>query len=318
MPQRQRSTWSFEMNVSTVPAQPRSPSTDIPRWHALRAYADMPQGRIAYHDIGEGPAVLLIHGFPLNAFQWRDVIAGLAPARRCIAPDLLGLGYSRPSSNADLSMTGQARMLVDLIDRLAIPAVDLIANDSGTGVAQILAAHHGERVRSMLLTNGDVEPDCPPEPLIPVIDLARQGGFARAMIGGALADLAAARSATGIVGLTYTEPGTVTDEVIRTYFDPLVESPERVALTDAYASSLAPNSLRGLEPRLSASAPPTAIVWGMADIFFKPSDIEYLLGILPKVRLVERVEGAKLFFPEEHPKLIVQCARTLWASLRDQ
>lgn len=56
------------------------------------------------------------------------------------------------------------------------------------------------------------------------------------------------------------------------------------------------------------------MVWGMADHLFDVSWAEWLDRTLPRSRGVRRVEGAKLFFPEERPELIAEEAVTLWAS----
>ena len=77
-------------------------------------------------------------------------------ARRCLAPDLMGLDYSEVAEERDLSPRSQTDMLVAFLDRLSIPAVDLIANDSGHTVAQLLMAQHPRRVRTVILTDCDV------------------------------------------------------------------------------------------------------------------------------------------------------------------
>ncbi|MGR3715228.1 MAG: alpha/beta fold hydrolase [Thermohalobaculum sp.] len=294
--------------------QPNSRTHDTARWHAARRYARTSYGDIAYHESGQGPALLLLHGFPLNAYQWRDVMDLLSGERRCIAPDLLGLGYSRPAPDADIGLVAQADMLAELLDCLGIDQADVIANDSGTAIAQLLVVNHPGTIRSMLLTNGDVEPDSPPEPLLPVIELARQGAFAEAMVGAALADKTMARSAEGVIGLTFSNPQNVADEAIDLYFAPLIETPERVALTNKYAASLLPNPLLGLEKRLRTVTVPTAILWGTGDKFFKPSNVDYLRGVLPNLKQVRHVDGAALFFPEEHPELVAEAVRDLWAA----
>src|SRR4029434_8165771 len=61
-------------------------------FHATGRFADTPFGRIAYVERGTGPAALLLHGFPLNSFQWRGAIDRLSAQRRCVAPDFMALG----------------------------------------------------------------------------------------------------------------------------------------------------------------------------------------------------------------------------------
>src|SRR5688500_14777733 len=76
--------------TAVVDARPPKLPAGIDRRMVATRYGD-----IATCDRGTGPAALFLHGFPLNAHQWRGAIERLAPVRRCIAPDLLGLGYTR-------------------------------------------------------------------------------------------------------------------------------------------------------------------------------------------------------------------------------
>src|SRR5262249_21868272 len=134
--------------------------------------------RIAYIERGHGDAALFLHGFPLNSFQWRGVIPPVADHRRCIAPDFLGLGYTEVAEGHNVTPAAQVTMLAHLLEKLAVSAVDIVANDSGGAVAQLFVARFPERVRTLLLTNCDTEIDSPPPAVVPVIELARAGRFA--------------------------------------------------------------------------------------------------------------------------------------------
>jgi len=285
---------------------------DAAAFRAAQRFAELPQGQIAYIDRGDGPAALFLHGFPLSSFQWRGAIDRLQSVRRCIAADFMGLGFTEPAAGQSLGAVAQAEMLAALLDQLGIDAVDLVANDSGGMVAQILAVRFPARVRTMLLTNCDVETDSPPGPVVPVIELARAGRFAEEWIVPWVNDPELARSAQGLGGLCYEQSENPTDEAIGCYLAPLVATPERKALTDAYAVALAPNPLAGIEVELRRCAVPTRIVWGTGDNIFKAENPDYLDALLPNSRGVRRVEGAKLFFPEEQPEVIAEEARALW------
>ncbi|MBA2304085.1 MAG: hypothetical protein H0W08_15830 [Acidobacteria bacterium] len=56
-------------------------------------------------------------------------------------------------------------MIAAVLDTLSIDAVDVVANDSGGAVAQLLAARHPARVRTLLLTNCDSHTNSPPKSL---------------------------------------------------------------------------------------------------------------------------------------------------------
>jgi haloalkane dehalogenase len=103
-----------------------------------RRFAETAFGRIAHIDRGTGPAALFLHGFPLSSFQWRGAIDRLSPYRRCPVPDLMGLGYTVVAPGQSITPAAQTDMIAAYLDRLEIRQVDLIANDSGGAVAQLL------------------------------------------------------------------------------------------------------------------------------------------------------------------------------------
>ena len=281
-------------------------------YHGSRKFVETSFGRIAYIERGKGPAALFLHGFPLNSFQWRGVIPLLAAHRRCVAPDYLSMGFTEMKAGQSVAVGAQADMIAAFLDKLSISSVDLVANDSGGAIAQLFMTRHPKRVRTALLTNCDTEPDSPPPAVQPVIALAKQGEFADKFLAPWLADKDLARSATGLGGLCYADPAHPTDEAIDYYLGPLLSSAARKRQTNAYAVALEPNPLAGIEPALKTCKIPARIVWGAADTIFSQASPSYLDRTLGNSRGVRKVEGAKLFFPEEMPDLIAEEARKLW------
>ena len=279
---------------------------------ASRRYCNTPFGKIAYVDRGRGDVVLFLHGFPLNSYQWRGAILRLSTDRRCIAADMMAHGLTEVAEGQDVGIAAQAAMIADLLDRLGIASVDLIANDSGGAVAQIFMAQHPERVRTALLTNCDTEPDSPPPAVMPVVELAKKGKYAENWLVPWVRDKNLARSAKGLGGLTFTRPLELPDRTIDIYLGPLVATAQRKAQIDAYAVALAPNPLAGIEAELKRCRIPVRIVWGMADNIFATSSANYLDQLFPRSRGVRRIAEAKLFWPEEYPDVIVEEARRLW------
>lgn len=279
------------------------------QFHALRRFADTPSGRIAYIEQGSGPVALFVHGVPLHGYHWRHAIAALRDRRRCIAADLMGLGYTEIAPDQPVSFTAQAAMLAQLLDALGIDRVDLVGNDSGGAVAQLFMIRNPGRVRTLLLTNCDVEPDSPPPKVMPVIELARKGTLTD-QLAQWLADKAQARAQFGTA--VFSRPRELSDETIECYFAPNVASPLRRAQFNAYHAALAPNPLAGVEAELARCAVPARIVWGTGDDIFAQTSADYLDRTLPKSRGVRRVPGGKLFFPEEYPDVIAEEARRLW------
>ena len=294
------------------PSAEISVPTDAAAFRAARRYMKTSFGEIAYNERGSGRAALFLHGFPLNSFQWRGQLDRLSAHRRCIAPDFLGLGYTKVAEGASVTPAAQVEMLAGLLDKLSVREIDLVASDSGGAVAQLFVLRYPERVRTMLLTNCDVEPDSPPPALKPVLDLARAGTFADTWLAPWVADKKLARSAEGLGGMTFTFRSNPTDEAIDYYLGPLVSSPSAKQKMHEYALGLDPNPLAGIESSLRRCQVPTRIVWGTGDDIFSAASPDYLDRLLPNSLGVRRIEGAKLFFPEEFPDVIAEEARKLW------
>ena len=282
------------------------------RYNKERRFLDTSFGRIAYIDRGQGAPVLLLHGFPLSSFQWRGVIDRLSDTRRCLAPDTMGLGYTEVAAGQGVTPADQVRMITTFLDRLSIGKVDVIANDSGGAIAQLFLVAHPERVRSLLLTNCDVEPDSPPAAVLPIIDLARKGTYPDIYLEPWLRHKDVARSANGLGGMCFSNPAHPTDAALEQYLRPLVSSQARKDLVNRYTLGLTPNPLEGITARLRECATPTRIVWGMSDTIFSAKSPDYLAQTLPHVTGIRRIPEAKLFFPEEYPEVIVEEARALW------
>lgn len=291
---------------------------DAAEFHASRRFVRTAFGDIACVERGDGPAALFLHGFPLNGFQWRGALPRLAPYRRCIAPDWLGLGYTRVAPGQAVDPHAQAAMILALMDALRIDSADLVANDSGGAIAQLLLTAHPERVRTVLLTNCDSEFDSPPPKLRPVIELSRQGRFVDEWLAPWWQDKALARSPQGFGGMCYADPSHPDDEAIDMYFGPLLSTHRRKALAHAYALGLERNVLEGIGARLRTSRAPARVLWGMADDIFDRRQAQPLADAFGQSRGLRRLDGLKLFWPEERPDVIAEEAQRLWAAWTPQ
>jgi pimeloyl-ACP methyl ester carboxylesterase len=145
--------------------------------------------------------------------------------------------------------------------------------------------------------------------MLPVIELAKQGRFAKEWLEPWLADKDKARSAEGLGGLCYANPAALADEVFETYLRPLVDHPQRL---HDYIVALERNALQGIKPALTASTAPVRVLWGMADDIFPPRGAHYLEQAFGNGKGVRRIAGSKLFWPEERPDLLAQEALALW------
>ena len=132
---------------------------DVTELNAHRQDAATPSGAISYLDVGQGRPALFIHGILTNGLLWRHVISATASQRRrCIAVDLPGHGHTPAvPESTDVSLTSLAQRVIELCDHLGLERFNLVANNTGGAVAQIVVAHLGERLSTLTLTNCDTE-----------------------------------------------------------------------------------------------------------------------------------------------------------------
>src|SRR6266851_798882 len=94
---------------------------------------------------GQGPAVVMLHGFGDTGDMWAPLAAALVASRTVVVPDLRGMGLSsHPARGYDKKTQGQD--VARLLDRLGIERADLVTHDIGNMVGYAFAAQHPKRV----------------------------------------------------------------------------------------------------------------------------------------------------------------------------
>jgi pimeloyl-ACP methyl ester carboxylesterase len=118
-------------------------------------------------EAGEGPLVVLCHGFPELAYSWRHQIPALAAAGyRVIAPDMRGYGSSSAPAEIEaydiLSLCGD---MAGLLDALGEQQATFVGHDWGANVTWWMAAIHPERVRAVAGLSVPFVPRAPAAPI---------------------------------------------------------------------------------------------------------------------------------------------------------
>jgi pimeloyl-ACP methyl ester carboxylesterase len=232
------------------------------------------------------PPVVLLHGFGASSFAWRKVQpllsspAGGGPGAatyRTIAIDLNAFGYTeRTSEAADYTLDGQAALVLGVLDAFGIESAHLAGHSYGGALAQWIAAHHKERVRSLLLLDA-ASPVYASErrsrsaSLRPIASL-----FLRLV---ALKPAYVRRSLEG----GFHDRSLVTDALVRGYLEPLKVEGSTTAYrllsqpSDAEPKSFDPSTLRV----------PTLAIWGADDTLIPVDAARRTAGRIPDVRFVE-------------------------------
>jgi pimeloyl-ACP methyl ester carboxylesterase len=118
-------------------------------------YAEIDDVKLHYVEAGDGPMVVLLHGFPEFWFGWRLQIAPLAAAGfRVVAPDMRGYNLSsRPSGVAAYDTTRLAADIRGFVKELGAESALLVGHDWGGSVAWATAMNHPEIVDRLAILN---------------------------------------------------------------------------------------------------------------------------------------------------------------------
>lgn len=108
---------------------------------------------IHYVQEGTGPALLLVHAFPLNHTMWAPQIAALKQRFRVIAPDLRGFGHTPPSRTGSWSVEDAANDLAELLDSLNLAECALVGLSMGGYIALPFYERYPKRVRQLVLAD---------------------------------------------------------------------------------------------------------------------------------------------------------------------
>jgi pimeloyl-ACP methyl ester carboxylesterase len=130
-------------------------------WQASGRYVDVPGQRLFVVEQGQGPVLLLVHGFPTSSYDYRALMARLATRFRCIAFDFPGYGLSSKPVAYSYSLYQQADAAQALLAALGIERARVVCHDMGTSVLCELLARQDEGrlpcvLDHVLFTNGSM------------------------------------------------------------------------------------------------------------------------------------------------------------------
>jgi haloalkane dehalogenase len=215
-------------------------------------------GQIAYREARpdgseSGAAVLLLHGFPESSLMWEPAMQALAEAgRRCVAPDLYGLGDSADEGPA--TFEHNLATLGNFCDALQLERVALVVHDWGAFVGLAWACEHPDRIEALVISAAGFFSD------------GRWHGMAKAVRGEQGPEFVAAITREGFVGLMQGAGAPFDDEDLDAYWAPFEDGRGQRATLEFYRS-MDFAKLERYEGKLGQLGVPTLLLWGADDEF---------------------------------------------------
>ena len=137
-----------------TPARASSPAAQV---HYRTAKIDGLD--IFYREAGprDAPAILLLHGFPTSSHMFRGLIPRLAGRYRVIAPDYPGFGHSSapPREKFAYTFDNLARVIDRFTEKVGLTEFTIYVQDYGAPVGFRIASAHPERIRGLIIQNGN-------------------------------------------------------------------------------------------------------------------------------------------------------------------
>lgn len=269
-------------------------------------------GTIDYTDSGgDGPVVVLLHGVSMDASVWRHVVADLAPEHRCICPTLpLGSHRHALRPGADVSHTGVAGLVAELLDALDLRDVTLVLNDWG-GAQFLVAQQRTERVAGLVLAACEAFDNFPPGlPGKAIASAARvPGGLWLSM---QLQRFTWFRRAPGAWGWMSKRP--VPREVMDAWFRPATADAAVRRDLRAFARSTPPrDELLQMAEDLRSFTRPVLVVWASEDKMMPREHGPRLAELFDDATLVE-VDDSYTLLPEDQPARLAAELRSFVAT----
>jgi pimeloyl-ACP methyl ester carboxylesterase len=138
-------------------------------------FADVNGIRMHYIDEGQGPLVILLHGFPYLWYMWRRQIVALSEAGfRVVVPDQRGFGQTdRPDSVEAYDMSQAAGDMVGLMAALGETSAVIVGHDLGAWVAQAAAVLRPDLFRGLVMLSTPVPPRGKVKPSVGLREMAK-------------------------------------------------------------------------------------------------------------------------------------------------
>jgi len=265
---------------------------------------DTGTARLPCRRYGNGPDLLLVHGFPLSGFTWRKLLPELATRFTCWVPDLPGLGESEWTDVTDFSFPGQGRTLKALVDRLGLARYSVIAQNTGGTFARYLALEDLGRVEKLVLVNTEMPGHRPP--WIPFYQFLMRLPGTLSAFGVLLRSRLFLRSGMGFGGC-FSDLDLIEGEFDEYVVQPLLRSRRRMEGISAYLRGAAWGPVDALATEHGRLAMPVQLVWGADDPTFPVALARQMATQFPNARIVE-IPGARLLVHEEKPADVARAA----------
>ena len=268
---------------------------------------------LALRRFGQGPALLLVHGWPLHGYTWRKLLPQLTRHHTCYVVDLAGLGDSDWSQLTDFSFPAHARRLKQLVDRLGLARYSVLAHNTGGTIARCLVLIDAPRVDKLALINTEMPGHRPPWiPLYQALMRLPGAGFVFRL---QLRQRWFLRSGMGFGGCFH-DLNLLDGEFHEQFVAPYIRSSRRTEGMARYLIGLPWQIVDAMAHWHAEMRLPVLLVWGEDDPTFPVALARTMAKQFPEGRELVAIPRTKLLPHEEQPQAVADAVLRFLADAR--
>ncbi len=246
---------------------------------------------------GEGPPIVLLHGWPTQAFLWRRMMPRLAAKHRVIAIDLPGFGDSDKPLDASYSFRYYREMLDGALEQLGVAETGLVVHDLGGPAGLYWASQQPERVTRLGLTNTLIYPE---------ISLFLKGVILGLATPGLRAAATHPWSIRKAIQVGMADASKISKEDLAKYSSQFQEPQARRALAKAI-TNFSPKGFEEVAGYIKALKVPARMIYGRRDWALPDiaNTVARLRADLPAMEITELADCGH-FLQEERPEEVAE------------
>lgn len=248
-------------------------------------------------DVGEGPPVVLLHGFPDTSDLWRNQIPAIVDAGyRCIVPDMRGRGRSDgPDSVSDYALPNMVDDVAGIMDALGLDQAHIVGHDWGAGVAWRFASTLPNRTDTLTVVSVGFPGAAGP----PDLEALQKSWYRILFQFEGIAEEAMRREDWHMFRLLLQKASDI-DRYIEDMSDPRALT----AGLNWYRANLPPESFVREVRMMSPVPAPTLGIWSTGDDYLTENAMKASERFVTGSWRYERVEGAGHWIPLDEPELL--------------
>ena len=259
---------------------------------------------LAVRVFGRGPAIVLIHGYPVHGFTWRKLLPKLATEFTCYVVDLPGFGDSDWSPKTNFTFTAQAYRLDLLFKTLKLNNFTIMAHDTGATLARLVSLLQPDKVKNLVIINTEMPNHRPP--WIPFYQFCATLPFSSIIFKSLLKSSIFLRSPMGL-GQFYSN-AKLFDIPSNTssYVNPLTESPKKLQGMLSYLKGIEWPVVDELINQHKEIKSNILFLWGEDDKTFPVELAEQMCSQFTCRYSFVRIPNASLMPQEEQPDKVLE------------